>query len=255
MAGPIPLSLYLLGPLALALVARRLLRTPLAPFWAGVITFFLAWLCVIVVTQAVAASGPAVGGGGVAYTIVLAAAAGLLEETGRFAAFQAFPALRGSASWRTGLVYALGHSGMESVIVGASLGLTAAVVAHRPELLTPDVLASSRALLATGTGGAVYTAVERVLVGALMHACFTLVVLLGILRRQGRYLGLAILWHFVHDLIALNLGEVTAHWMGHATWIAFILVIYSWLLIRLVRSSLAAGSGASPHTSPAGTFA
>ena len=44
MAGPIPLSLYLVGPLALALVARRLLRIPLAPFWAGVITFFLAWL-------------------------------------------------------------------------------------------------------------------------------------------------------------------------------------------------------------------
>ena len=179
-----------------------------------------------------------------AYTIVLAAAAGLFEDTGRFAAFQAFPALRASPTWRTGLVYALGHSGMESIIVGAS-----------PELLTPDVLASSRALLATGAGAAVYAAVERVLVGALMHACFTLVVLLGILRRQRRYLGLAILWHFVHDLIALNLGEVTAHWMGHATWITFILVIYSWLLIRLVRSSLVAGSSASPHTSPAGTFA
>jgi len=249
-AGPVPLLLYLVGPLALALVARRILRTSLAPFWAGLITFFLAWLCVMAVTQAVAASNPAVGRGGVLYTIVIAAAAGLFEETGRLVAFHAFPSLRASPTWRTGLVYAIGYSGMESVIIGASLALTAAVVAYKPELLAPELLASSRALLATGAASALYAAFERVLVGGLMHVCFTLVVLLGILRRQRRYLGLAIAWHFGHDLIAQNLERISAHRLAHAAWIAIIIVVYSWLLIRLVRASRVTSVATVPSVSP-----
>lgn len=237
MADPIPMLIYFLGPLALALAARRFLGTSFAAFRAGLLTFLLAWICVTVVTQAITVSSPAAAPGSIRYTIVVAAAAALFEEVGRFVAFRAFPSLRGAPTWRTGITYAVGHSGMESFIVGASLALTLVVVTHSPELLTPEQLVSSQAMLGAGVGEAIYAAFERVLVGGLMHSCFTLVVLLGILRGQRRYLGLAILWHFMHDLVAQNLERLSVHWLAHAAWIAFILVGYTWLLIRLARSA------------------
>lgn len=252
MAGPIPLLLYLVGPLVLAFVASRVLETSLAPFRAGLITFLLSWVCVILVTQAIAASSAWARHDTVLYTILVAAAAGLFEETGRFFAFRAFRALRAAPTWRTALVYAAGHGGMETLVVGASLGLTAAVVAHRPDLLTPEVLASSRAVLATGAGAAVYAAVERLLVGALIHSCFTLVVLLGILRRQRRYLGAAILWHFAHDVIAQNLERVAPHWPAHAAWILVLVVGYTWLAVRLLRSAAAPSQRFSASVRTAG---
>jgi hypothetical protein len=61
-------------------------------------------------------------------------------------------------------------------------------------------------------------------------------VVLAIVRSDRRYLVLAIGWHIAHDLIAQNLHRVSEHWMAHGAWIAFIVVVYSWISWRLIQT-------------------
>lgn len=236
MSSPLPYLIYLLGPLVLAVLVRGVLGAGWRPIGAGLITFFLAWIGVMVVTQTAASLSRELAEGTVLYTVVVAVAAGVLEESGRLVAFRVFRTLRGAPTWRTGLAYAVGHSGMESVIVGGSLVLTAAVVSYHPELLSPELLARSEELLGTGLVGASYGAIERVLVGCLIHAAWTLVVVLAVVRSDLRFLALAIGWHAAHDVIAQNLQHLSSAWTVHAAWIGIIGVGYGWALLRLTRA-------------------
>lgn len=235
MSNLLPTLLYFVGPLALAILLRRMLGIGWRVLGAGFVTFLVAWVGVMVVTQTAASLSPAFVEGSFLLTVLVAGAAGMFEETARYAAFRTFRGLRAASTWRTGVMYAVGHSGAESFIVGGSLMLTAAVVLHAPESLSPDLLAASRELLATGTLAATYGAVERVLVGFLIHAAFTLVVLLAVIRSDLRYLALAVAWHMAHDVIAQNLQRLSEHWTAHAAWIGFIVVVYTWILVRLIR--------------------
>lgn len=235
MSTPLPTLIYFFGPLALAILVRRLFGIGWKVLGAGFVTFLVAWTGVMVLTQMVALLSPAFAEGTFLLTILVAGAAGLFEETARYIAFRTFRGLRSAPTWRTGVTFAVGHSGAEAFIVGGSLLLTAAVVLRAPESLSPDLLAASQELLATGTLAATYAAVERVLVGFLMHAAFTLVVLLAVIRSDLRYLALAVAWHMVHDIVAQNLPRLSEHWTAHAAWIGFILVAYTWILVRLIR--------------------
>lgn len=235
MSSSLPTLIYFVGPLALAILVRRLLGIGWKVLGAGFVTFLVAWAGVMVVTQTATSLSPAFAEGTFLLTILVAGAAGMFEETARYVAFRTFRGLRAAPTWRTGVMYAVGHSGAEAFIVGGSLLLTAAVVLRAPESLSPDLLAASQELLATGTLAATYGAVERVLVGFLMHAAFTLVVLLAVIRSDLRYLGLAVAWHMGHDIIAQNLQRLSGHWTVHAAWIGFIVVAYTWIFVRLIR--------------------
>lgn len=236
MSNPLPYTIYFLGPLALAILARRALGVDWKVAGIGLLTFLGAWTVVMLVTQTLTALAAAFVEGAFLYTLLVATAAGVFEESGRYAAFRFFRRLRRAPTWQNGLMFAVGHSGAESLIVGGSLVLTAAVLAYAPESLSPDLLAASREVFATGTAAATYAALERLLIGFLMHAAFTLVVVLAVARSELRFLAIAIAWHAVHDVIAQNLPAVPGRWTAHAAWIGFIAIAYSWILLRLIRA-------------------
>jgi len=153
-------------------------------------------------------------------------------------AFRFLPVFGRDRRWQSGIMYAIGHSGMESFIVGGGIILTYVVVTHAPQVLDAEMLKAAKDSLRAGLGWDIYGVLERLLVGLLLHACFSLVVLLGVVRTRGIFLLLAVLWHLAHDRIAFNAHYLGDHWTLRFGFIAAIVVVYGWALLRLVRTFL-----------------
>jgi uncharacterized membrane protein YhfC len=228
-----PYIVYFLGPFLLAFfIGRRLLKAKYSVFVIGLLAFFAAWICAMVVVGTSALKQ-----GTILYSIVVSASAGLFEESSRFFAFRIFKGLWEKRDWNTGIMYAIGHSGMESIIVGGGLLLTIVVVKYAPQVLSPEVLNQSKAALQIGFLQALYNSFERLFVGLLIHSCFTSIVLLSLIKSQKRYLFLAMLWHCGHNMVGFNLGRLSEHWVAGKLWIVFIVVVYSWVLFKLRKTT------------------
>ncbi|MHC4416413.1 MAG: YhfC family glutamic-type intramembrane protease [Planctomycetota bacterium] len=235
----LPYAVYFLGPFLLAaLLGKRLVKGNWSAFLIGLPTFFAAWLCVTAIMVLTTTVGRAQEGT-IVFSLVIASAAGIFEECGRFAAFRLLGPLRRRRDWPTGMMYAIGHSGMESIIVGGTLVLTVSVVTHAPEILSDNVLEQVRPVAEMGFWAGLYVSLERLFVGLLIHACFTCVVLLALAKGRLRYLLLAVLWHFAHDMVALNIGHLSDHWIAAKLWVLFIVVAYAFVLLRLRRALVA----------------
>lgn len=237
MTDAIPYLMYFLGPFLLAFfLGRRVLRVSYRAFAVGLIAFFVAWVCILIVTQISAAMSESFKERTVLYAVLVSAAAGLFEESSRFFAFRIFKTLRVQRDWNKGIMYAIGHSGMESIIVGGNLLITVLVVKYSPEILSPELLEQSQKVLEIGFHQGLYNSLERLLVGLLIHSCFTCVVMLSLIKSQKKYLFLAMLWHFSHDMVGFNLYRLSEHWLIEKLWILFIVVVYSLILLRLRRT-------------------
>ena len=142
MLDVIPYIVYFLGPFLLAFfIGRKLLKAKYSAFIIGLLAFFVAWVCVLIVMMISGATSDFITEGTIWYSLILAAAAGLFEESSRFFAFRIFKRLK--RNWNTGIMYAIGHSGMESIIEGSSIILTILVVSYMPEKLSPELLGLS----------------------------------------------------------------------------------------------------------------
>ena len=233
----IPCIIYFFGPFLLAFfLGRRILKANYRAFAVGLLAFFVAWVCIVIVTQIPAAKSVVFKEGTFLYALIVSASAGLFEESSRFFAFRVFKGLRESQNWNTGIMYAIGHSGMESIIVGGNLLLTAAIVKYAPQLLSSKLLEESKEKLEISFHQGLYNSLERLLVGLLIHSCFTFVVLLCFIKSQKKYLWFAMVWHFGHDMVGFNLYRLSQHWVAEKIWILFIVVVYSWILIKLARA-------------------
>lgn len=236
MSDSLPYFVYFFGPFLLAfIIGKRFLKEKYSTFAIGLLAFFVAWVCILIVTQVSSATSDLLKEGTILYSLIVSASAGLFEESSRFFAFRIFRGLRERRNWKTGIMYAIGHSGMESIIVGGSLILTIVVVKFAPQLLSPEVLNQCEAALDINLLHGLYNSFERLFVGLLIHACLTCVVLLSLLKSQKRYLLLAMLWHFGHNMVGLNLHRISQHWIAGKMWIIFIIIVYSWILFRLRR--------------------
>jgi len=235
MLDAIPYLIYFFGPFLLAFfIGRKLLKATYCAFGIGLLAFFIAWVCILMVTQIPAALSDFFKEGTLLYSLILAASAGLFEESSRFFAFRVFRGLREKRNWNTGIMYAMGHSGMESIIVGGSLLLTILVVKFAPQYLSPELLNESKKVLEISFGAGLYNSLERLLVGLLIHGCFTCVVLLSFVKSR-KYLLFAMLWHFAHDMVGLNFHHLSEHWIAEKLWILFIVVVYLWILFKLKK--------------------
>ena len=120
-------AMALLGPPAAALLFRRATKAPWAALGAGALTFFvsqvvlrLPWQVGIGVWKKDAlAADPVLL---FAWVLFSCFTAGLFEETGRYVAFRKL--YRAEHSWRSGVMFGLGHGGLEAVLlVGLSLAV------------------------------------------------------------------------------------------------------------------------------------
>lgn len=227
---------YFLGPLLLGLVGAKILRQRLAVFWIGFGAFLVAWI-VMTALASVATKGFGLVEGSFLYGLFVSVVAGLCEESTRWVVFRQFGVFKGNRNGRASTMYALGHHGMETVIVGLTLLLIYGVVKYLPAAISdPATLQQCREVLALGPGPKIYNALERLVVGFFLHACFSGVVMLCLARSQLRWLFVAMGWHFLHNMVGFNLHRLSHHWMAPKVWIALIVIGYSYILFRLVRS-------------------
>jgi uncharacterized membrane protein YhfC len=238
-------SLDFILPLMLVLlVGRRLLRGSWTAVALGFVAFFVAGTLVLVSQTVAPFFG--VAADSVAMAVLISTGAGVFEEGARLTAFSALLALKRPLERANGVMYALGHSGMEAMFFGAMtmfvLMLLAWVPEHIPEPRPPEL----DAFAAMGAGSALADVLSRVILGPIIHSVWSLVVLLAVARRQLRYFFLAVAWHFAHDMMAIAVIPRLESEIWVNAWLAFVALFYSAALVYLFRVVWAPGVEAKP---------
>lgn len=242
---------YFLGPVVLGVIGARILRQRFTVFFLGVAAFLLAWV-VMQTVSSVAAKMWHLTERSWLYIMLVSVLAGVCEETARHLVFRRCAPFRRNRNWGSSLMYAIGHHGMESVIVGLTLLLIALVVRYRPEAISDSTtLQQCRDAAALPSGLKLYHAFERLLVGLLPHTCFSGLVMLGVATSHLRWLFVAAGWHFFHDMVGMNLHRLSDHWVISKAWIAIVVLGYSYLAVRIFHALRAVQEpAADPAPSP-----
>jgi uncharacterized membrane protein YhfC len=228
--------IYFAGPFLLGALGARYLQQRFRVFFVGFLAFFLAWI-VMQTVATLAARALHLSEGAFLYGLIVSVMAGLVEESTRYLVFRQFAPFQTLRNWSASTMYALGHHGMETVIVGLSLLLTVLVMKYKPDAISdPALLKQCRALVALGDGAKLYNAGERLFVGLLIHTCFSGVVMLAVARSRVRYVFLAGLWHCAHNLVGFNLHRLPHAAIAAKVWIAVILIGYSFLALHIYHA-------------------
>jgi len=225
---------YFIFPFILALIGKRLLGQKFKIFTIGLISFFIAW--VICQTICGIATSNNIKEGTLIYALIISISAGIFEETARYIVFGRFKVFQDNKNWNSSIMYTLGHNGMETIIVGFGILITFLVIKYKPDAISdPQLLEQSKSFLELGFWVRIYNSFERLLVGLLIHSCFTCVVVLSYIKSEKKYFLLAIAWHFLHDVIGFNIHRISEHWTVSKVWVLIIVILYSYLLTRLRR--------------------
>lgn len=173
--------------------------------------------------------------------------AGVFEEGARYLAYRFW--LRRERSWREGIVFGLGHGGVESVLLGllAFYALGQAVAYRGGELelmLPPGQVDLARAQLEAYWGMPWYDSllgvVERV-AALSFHIGAAVIVLQGLKRDRIFWLGLAVIWHTLLDAVAVF--GVQAWGIYEVEGVLLTFGVLSWVVIYLLREKGDEGEG------------
>ena len=208
----------LLLPVGLLIWWRKSHRARLAPFFAGALVFVVFALVLESLLHRVVILGDnpvarAINAEPYLYMLYGALAAGVFEETGRYAAFRWLLTKRRYPGRDTAVTYGIGHGGVEAMAtVGVSFALYAAVAVF---LRSGDP--ASAAALAGGDAGVLQvlgalgqmtpgfcllTMLER-LAAILLHIALSIYVFLAARdRRQWSYYPFAVALHAIADMPA-----------------------------------------------------
>ena len=141
--------------------------------------------------------------------LLLGLSAGVFEEVARWAGYRWWA--KDARSWSKGLLYGAGHGGVEAVLVGGLLFFTyfnmlAMRTADLSTLVPPEQLLLARAQFNAFWSAEWYDSflsfVERASALPLQIA-MSILVLQVFLRRQSRWLAIAILFHALVDAVAV----------------------------------------------------
>ncbi len=141
-----------------------------------------------------------------AFLVFSALTASLFEEVGRWLGYRWF--IKRERSWRVGVMYGLGHGGIESILlvglsIGGSLVLYILLARGVSFPIPPDRLEIIRRQFETLTPwNSLLGGIER-LFAICLQISFSLLVLQAFLRNQLRWLGYALAFHFILDFAAI----------------------------------------------------
>lgn len=138
--------------------------------------------------------------------IILGLSAALFEEIARYLSLRYF--LKNARSWKEALMFGAGHGGTEAIILGGLAALAYVnliVLRDNPQLMESLPAAQLQAvqdqLQAYWSAPwymSILGAVERIL-ALCFHLSAAVLVMQTFLRKQWRWLGLAIVWHWLLD--------------------------------------------------------
>ena len=210
-------SLMILLPIGLGLWLEKRLRLGWRLWWIGAATFVLSQVVHIPFNLLILnpflrdrmPAGLSERSALLITAVALGLSAGVFEEVGRYLAYR-WPA-KDARSWRKGVLMGAGHGGIEAVILGGLVLLAyTQLVALRDSDLISRVPQEQLALLQNQIQ--IYWSLPwyDTLLGALerfftlfFHISASVIVLQVFLRRQIRWLWVAILWHAILDAAAV----------------------------------------------------
>jgi uncharacterized membrane protein YhfC len=192
----------------------------------------------------------------VIFALALGLSAGLFEEMARYLVLRR--SRERVPAWREGLLYGLGHGGIEAIIVGglSAYALIQALALRGTALesvVPPDQVEVARAQLEAYWGMAWYEplwAVLERLSAMAFHVFAALLVLTSVVQRRLRWLGAAILGHTLFNAVAL-IALQSIGVAGTELSLAAIGLFCVWGTFRL-RSLLAVEVHGKPAESPLG---
>jgi uncharacterized membrane protein YhfC len=201
----------LVGPPAAGWWWNRKSRAPWSAWGWGLLVFFVAqgllrlpWQIPLGIVL-----GPHLQGHAALATAWIATSAltaAIWEECGRYAGYRWL--LKRERSFRVGVMFGLGHGGLEAMVVGVSVAVSAALYAalgaHAHLGLPPeahDKLVTS--LSAIGPGDALAAALERMM-AVLGHVAMSLLVLQVFTRGSKTWLLAAVAFHFAADFVGVE---------------------------------------------------
>jgi uncharacterized membrane protein YhfC len=162
--------------------------------------------------------------------IFLGLSAGLWEELARYATYRWWA--KTARSWAEGLMLGAGHGGIEAILLGllvlaTFVGMLVARSLDLSQMVPPEQL-----LLAQQQVQAYWSAPwYDTLIGALerattlvFHLAASLLVLQVFLRRQIRWLWLAVAWHALLDALAVFSAQTWGIYVTEAILVAFALI-------------------------------
>lgn len=185
-----------------------------------------------------------------AYVLYGALAAGVFEETGRYVGFRFL--LKKHSGRETGVMYGIGHGGIEAVLVAgvtAVANLIAAVQYNSGALAAGSAYEKAgQAIAATPAALLAVSGVERVIV-VCFHIALSVLVFEAVKRPgKGWLYPLAIALHAGLDVFAAlyQAGVLTSIWVVELA-VALFTAAVAWYAVRLYRADVPAAAAAGPE--------
>ena len=252
--------LMIVVPVLLAARLRRSAPAPWLLFCAGMLTFAASQAVHLPLNELLSDLGwmPAPGTGDVPlWRIALLAGltAGLCEELARAAGYWL---LRRARSASDGIMLGLGHGGFESMVFGGVMTaatLSALLPLQGQDLaqmnLLPEQIQAVQQQMETllGSPWSVFAPLLERLVAMGIHVTLSLMVLQAFQRRQPAWVGLAILYHALIDMLAvLTTRGIKAPntWVILAGFLLIALPGWIWAILIVRKAGLPAAAQAQP---------
>lgn len=211
------IALMIVVPFVAAAIIRRRLGVGWKLFWLGALVFVVSQLLLRLplVAMLQAALGPQIIGSPLlsfGLGLLLAFTAALFETGGRYVGYR-FLLRRTSKTWNVGVMFGLGHGGIESALLVAGLATTQLVtlltLTQASLAALPPVQAEALGTLAAAVNGepawlGLAGAWER-MIALLFHVAMSLLVLQSFVRGERRWLGYALGAHFLMDFVTPTL--------------------------------------------------
>jgi uncharacterized membrane protein YhfC len=244
MTSPIPYLLYFLGPIVLFLLLRKRLGGGWMAFLIGFPLFTLSQLGIgLIAALCLLVTKPFFPDIAVEWTVAIVGflSAGLCEESCRYLGFWWMRRRGRTIHWGRGIVYAIGHSGMETWVVGGMMVGIAVALSYFSDQLPAEALTKLEPMRELGGGMATFLAIERLIGGLAIHACFTSLVVLCFLRNDKRWLLAAMVAHASNNAIATSLqGYMASSTLFHVGYFCTLLVVTAialWFLAHSCREA------------------
>lgn len=213
-AQVISIVIMIVIPFVAGFVARRRLGAHWRIFWMGALVFVVSQMLLriplVAALQTMAA--PQMAAGSLAVTLgvgaALALTAALFETAGRYAGYR-WLLRRDPKQWSTGVMYGLGHGGIESALLIAGLAIvqlvtlmtmTGAAFAALPPAQAQAMTALASTINDSPAWVGLAGGYERI-AGLVIHVALSLIVLEAFVRRQWRWVWLALAAHFAVDFV------------------------------------------------------
>lgn len=209
----IGVAIMIVAPFVAGAIATRRLSAGWRVFWMGAVAFVVSQMLLRIplVTALQAALGPQIAGSAVLSFVAatsLSLTAALFETAGRYAGYRLL-LRRDPKSWDTGVMFGLGHGGIESALLIGGLAifqlvtlttLTAADLAALPAAHAEGLRALAASVNVQPAWLGLAGAWERI-VGITFHVGMSVLVLQTIVRGEWRWIGYALGAHFLMDFI------------------------------------------------------